>query len=371
MKILMTGVWPKGQVCYMVLWYGAAGMMTDILLSPTRGNKNFRWTEIFSNIYYGLLAFFCLLLYGAIGQRIAQYGITENRYFVVLLGTWTLCMALYFFIRKSHVIKLIPITLFSVLLLSSFGPWSAFSVSKQHQYYILETVLEKHNLLKDGVIAKNEKDPLSHEDRRVVSDIVDYLYETHGIQSLQPYFSFDLQKFYEKVEAESSKYYGHYDFTQRMLKEVGITYIHEWSRSTSSSSAAGTTFESFNFLLNKTEAMDIRGYGLFIPIAPAWENYEKLQTVTIGSQVYQIMNTHRNISTNFVVMSGGTRVANFNLLEHFQKIRSKYAQSNTLIPASDMLIKDGDWALLLQTIDYDLENGNVVRIDLTGWLLRR
>jgi len=130
-------------------------------------------------------------------------------------------MALYLFIKKSHLIKLIPITLFSVLLLSSFGPWGAFNVSKQSQYARMERALNTYNLLQDGVIVAPAKDSLNIENRQIVSDSIDYLYETHGIDSIQPYFAFDLEEHYREEGGEEKYYYNGY-FPSDVLKKAGI-----------------------------------------------------------------------------------------------------------------------------------------------------
>ncbi len=367
-KILLTGVWPKGQVCYMVLGYAAAGIVADILLWPAREDTKFRWVRTVSTVYYALLALFCLLLFSAIWQRIDQYGLTENRYYVVLLGTWTLCISLYFVLRRAHAIKMIPITLFSVLLLSSFGPWGAFSVSKQHQYHRLESVLERYNLLENGVIMKRETDELTLEDRETISGVVDYLYLTHGAASLQPYFSFDLAQLYSSAAEEKYFYKGR--FPGVLLKEAGLTHASEWRRSTSSVSETGDTYETFNFTLYTGAAANIDGYSYFVSeVTPGYTS--NTETYYVGGQAYHLVD-QLNDGGNMIVKSDSGTVATFRLREHFMKtLKPNYSQSNNNIPSPSMLLTDGPWALLLKHASYSLRNGNVQRIDITGFLLRK
>ncbi len=369
-KILLTNVWPKGQVCYMVLGYAAIGMITDALLSPSRAEKNYRWVTVIGNVYYALLALFTFLLYGAIWQRIAQYGFTENRYFVVVLGAWTLCMSVYFLIKKTHSIKLIPITLFCLLLLTSFGPWSAFSVSKESQYRRMETILNAHNLLQNGVIVPVlETDPLTLDERKTVSNVVDYLYQTHGIQSLQPYFSFDLAAFH--VSSTSYKYLYDYQFPETLLKKVGIEYASGWNRDESDSSLTEEMYQSFSFDLSTVEAASISGYSFMIPVSAS--SYSgNTDGFSIEKTHYYVVGNTLLAGGNVVVQTNGTTIATFPLREHFIKtLKPLYTQNASNIPSSDMLLKDGEWALLLNEITYDLRNDNIENITMSGWLFRK
>ncbi len=368
-KILLTGVWPKGQVCSMVLGYAAIGIVADMLLSPVRGEKKFRWVRPASKIYYTLLALFCLLLYGAVWQRIVQYGITENRYFVVLFGTWTLGIALFFLLRKTYSIKLIPITLSTVLLLSSFGPWSAFTVSRFHQYHRLESVLNTYHLLKDGVIIPPSADPLTIEDRTNLSAIVDYLYTTHGIESLQPYFSFDLHALHEKAKRENRDFFE-WNFPARILEEVGITHRNAWNRNVGGVMTDGVQNESFRYELDKNGAIPIGGYTTLFPLTgESWPGIT--HQFKDGARTFELTDSNVGSSATVSLSQDGKIVATFDLRKHLKIVHPRYDQSNGLIPAKDMRLTDGAWSLLLQDVSYNLRNGDIQFMTLTGWLMRR
>ena len=79
--------------------------------------------------------------------RVRDYGITEPRYFVIALTLWLLGISIYFIISKRRDIRLIPVSLCIVAIVSSVGPLSAFSISRADQYSRLEALLEKHQLL--------------------------------------------------------------------------------------------------------------------------------------------------------------------------------------------------------------------------------
>ena len=94
------------------------------------------------------------MMFISIGIRIRSYGITENRYFVLVLGLWVLGIMLYFaLIKKSNNI-IIPITLSIIALNSVFGPLSSFAVSKRSQNKRFQSILLRNNMLEDNKIIK-------------------------------------------------------------------------------------------------------------------------------------------------------------------------------------------------------------------------
>src|SRR3546814_11283061 len=87
----------------------------------------------FSKFFFWLMLPLLLLLFVAIWVRTDNYGLTEMRYFIILLAIWLLALCLYFILHKSPSIQLIPISLFILALLSTYGPQSPFNLSKKSQ----------------------------------------------------------------------------------------------------------------------------------------------------------------------------------------------------------------------------------------------
>ena len=153
-KIIISWDWPKGIVSYLISCVSGLGILTVLLFHPYGYLKNNSWIKKLTRIFYLLLIPLVIILFIAIGFRIGDYGITINRYVIVLLGIWLTIIASYFsFARKN--IKLIPMSLAVILGLMSFGPWSMFSVSERSQINRLVTILENKKLLQNGKI-KNE-----------------------------------------------------------------------------------------------------------------------------------------------------------------------------------------------------------------------
>jgi Domain of unknown function (DUF4153) len=173
-KIIIAWSLPKGWVSTMVLAFGVFGVLAFLLLYPLKGVN--MWIKRFTTAFYWLLIPLVALLLVAIYVRINTYGITEPRYMVSFLGLWLLGIAFYFIISKKDNIKIIPFSLFIVLIISLVGPLSAFSVSERNQEKLLNRIL--------GLI--RAKKSISNDDLNRVHGAVEYLAENH-LESFEKY----------------------------------------------------------------------------------------------------------------------------------------------------------------------------------------
>lgn len=191
-KIAIEMELPKGWVSNLIIGYAIAGILSFLLIWPLENKEEHRWIKASNRFFYILLLPLIVLLALAIYVRIGDYGITENRYFIVVIALWLTAIALYFLFSKSKNIKLIPISLCIITLLSSFGPWGAFSISETSQVNRLEKLLIEEKLLVDGKIQKSPILLRNKNTQKIVS-ILDYLDDIHGYNALQPWFtqSFD------------------------------------------------------------------------------------------------------------------------------------------------------------------------------------
>jgi uncharacterized membrane protein YhaH (DUF805 family) len=208
-KILVSWNWPKGIVAYLIMFVSILGILTFLLLHPYGNQKEHSWIKKSSRGYYFVLIPLLVLLFIAIFMRINDYGITINRYAVLLLAVWISIVCGYTALGKTN-IKFIPTSLAVVLILISFGPWGMFSVSERSQVNRLSTILEHSKILVNGKIQnetiwtqdslpklysakdlKNEgilADTLHNE----VKSIVEYLDDHHGFASIRDWYQQDL-----------------------------------------------------------------------------------------------------------------------------------------------------------------------------------
>ena len=149
-KVLISMHLPKGLISHLVLWYTAFSVAVMILITPfTQKDKFFEnFKKYFP--YFSIPLIFASLF--AVFQRTYQYGITENRYYVLISIFWLLfCMILY--IRKMNITGIF-ISLITCLVISVYTPLSAKNVSNFSQSQRLKRMLVKYGALKDGKISK-------------------------------------------------------------------------------------------------------------------------------------------------------------------------------------------------------------------------
>ena len=149
-RVIISMHLPKGLISHLVLWYTAFSVFIMILITPfTQKDKFFEnFKKYFP--YFSILLIFASLF--AVFQRTYQYGITENRYYVLISIFWLLfCMILY--IGNMNVTGVF-ISLIICFIISVYTPLSAKNVSNFSQSQRLKRILVKYGALKDGKISK-------------------------------------------------------------------------------------------------------------------------------------------------------------------------------------------------------------------------
>lgn len=180
-KILVTWVWPKGLVSHLVLWYSAISVGVIFLITPLLEENKIANT--FKTCFPKLILPIQLMMFISIFQRIFQYGITENRYYIVVLGLWVLGIMIYFSFKKTLKNILIPISLSIVVLLSIYGPLSSYSISRMSQNMRLNTILEANGMLVNGTIKSNPN--LDEDVQKEISNIISYFYSNHSLKDIR------------------------------------------------------------------------------------------------------------------------------------------------------------------------------------------
>ena len=153
LKIAINWELPRGWVSYLILAYSVVGILALLLVHPLKEASAKSWVKGFSKIFYYTLVPLLVLLYVAIFTRILEYGFTEARYFVLLIGLWLTSVVFYFIFSKKTTVKFIPISLFAFGVFALIFPYlNAFSVAKRSQKNELNLILTKNNLLTNGTI---------------------------------------------------------------------------------------------------------------------------------------------------------------------------------------------------------------------------
>ena len=184
-KMLITRSWPQGLVSHLILWYTIFSLFIMIMVTPM--TKKDPVAKVFKKYFpFASIPLLALSIF-SISKRISQYGVTELRYFIVLLGIWLIfCMVSSIFKAR---LSIILISLIAVVYISVFSPVNNRRITIMSQNKRLERILIKHGLLKDGKLVKNSG--LNENQKYEITDVLNYILgirdKKEGIENVQPF----------------------------------------------------------------------------------------------------------------------------------------------------------------------------------------
>jgi hypothetical protein len=224
-RVVVTGQWPSGLIGWLVSAEAGAGLLAILLVHPVREQAENRWVRTFARGFFVALIPSIVMLALSIGKRVGQYGVTEDRYFVIVLTGWLAGISLYFIARRDGDIRWIPVTLALLALLTLGGPWSAYGVSLASQRGRLAHLLESHGLLVNGRVAP-APGPTPVGVQKELSGVLTYLLEVHGSAAVRPLLSGPL--------AAADSGFVRPDQTpanqraRRLVERIGLQYVEAW-----------------------------------------------------------------------------------------------------------------------------------------------
>lgn len=213
-KSLITWDLPRGTVGWMVGGFAAFGLAVWSAAWPFRETGNMLARLYARWFHYALLVPVLLLTVG-IAVRVAEYGITERRYALILLTLWLGGIAVYGIIARPARLAVAPAIFGAMLLAGSVGPWGAGAVSVRSQIGQLQALLAETGIYADGRI-----EPLAGvagpEEAKRISSIVRYLRGGSGREALQAWMT----QAGATVYMDSSR--------EDIMAAMGLDYIDEW-----------------------------------------------------------------------------------------------------------------------------------------------
>ena len=236
-KMLITKSWPQGLVSHLILWYTIFSLFIMIMVTPMREKDLV--AKIFKNYFPFVSVPLLILSIVSISKRISQYGVTELRYFIVLLGIWLI------FCMVSSIFKI------AVVYISVFSPINNRRITIMSQNKRLERILIKYGLLKDGKLVKNSG--LNENQKYEITDVLNYILgirdKKDGVRNLYPFGKED-GKPYKKIE--------------EFEKEIGID--DSWYKYKYSASEYFTVFVINENMLNNqnNNIEEVKGYEYII-----------------------------------------------------------------------------------------------------------
>jgi len=272
-KIGVKGEWPKGTVGYLVSAFSLLGVFTLLLTHPLEQKTETKWVRVYARGFYLALYPLIALLCLATLRRISEYGITEKRYFLLVLAVWFGVIATYFTLGRRD-IRMIPISLFLFTILTSIGPLSAYSFSYRDQLARLTREMNEYGMLKDGKAQKPNR-ALTLSERKTLSTRFDYLNEMHEGEGIRQWFP-DVKFSTDSTgERRRRTFGGSYDSeaTKKMMGAIDVAYVYRWER-----------VENKNFYFSpaykRSKVLATHGYPIYANFNVSSHDKEKADAIT-------------------------------------------------------------------------------------------
>ncbi|SDK31918.1 protein of unknown function [Pedobacter sp. ok626] len=254
-KIIINWELPKGLVSTLILGYAVFGILSLLLIYPIKEKEGNGWMKLFSRFFYVMMIPLVVLLLLAVWKRVGNYGVTESRYILIILAVWLTLITVYFLISKKQNIKIIPVSLCVLALLATYGPQSAFSVSKYSQVARLKRLM----------VSNSQKDVAQR------ADVVDYLVDRHGLSTLQPFTKVNLEELEVKIEARDTTQSRYAIKSKKTDTAYALLKIKRIGRRYT---------DNVRFVPLDEVIVNVKGYDYVIPI----ENYPNESTSVINHQ---------------------------------------------------------------------------------------
>ena len=188
-KIALSGALPEGQIGLMVTIFALGGTATWLIAWPWRETGS--WLlRFFMRYWFWFTIVPVILLAIAIRERVSTYGMTPDRYGIIIVAIWLALVAVYLAIRRNRADMRLLLGGFALLLIvGSTGPWGANNLSIMSQFSRFVGYLQSEKLLSlDGKIV-DQPPTLSDEGKREIQAILYALNNLGGLDKVKPFFA--------------------------------------------------------------------------------------------------------------------------------------------------------------------------------------
>ena len=378
-KIILLWDWPKGVVSWLISIVATLGILTFLLIYPYGNNKENSWIKKLTLTYYYSLIPLLFLMFAAIWMRVTEYGITINRYIIILLAVWLTVVCIYFIVKKSN-IKFIPTSLATILILVSFGPWGIFSLSETSQIKRLKNILESNSLLENGKIInevefdlndlKKDEFPNNHllndSLKSEVKSILNYLDDFHDFNKIKPFFSQNIDSLINvKNENKEGEFgYNTINESNAYMLAMGLEYYFSYS-----SKEISTEYFYFKSSSNKTP-INIANYNLFYEFY--FTNYDDDDDVSFNLNNINYSLSIDNNNSKFTISSNSSSTT-INLTKKAKDLINTYSENKYDIPLSKMTLIENsklyEYKLVLKEFNLSKKKDEIEIEKLSGYLL--
>ncbi|QNL51222.1 DUF4153 domain-containing protein [Olivibacter sp. SDN3] len=300
LKIMIKWELPDGMVSTLIIGYAFFGVLSLLLVFPIRDTAENTWISLFVRLFYLMMIPLLALLILAIYKRVAAYGITEPRYFLIAIALWLSGITAYFLISKRQDIRLIPISLCLFAFGMVYGPQSASKISLRSQVNRLKALMEEGAGERDGTTQIS---------------ILQYLISTHGLSSIQSFTDKDLKSIEKTIETKNNNSSSYDVIKHKLDSAYAILHIDP--------STASPEAKSYTVFSDEEQVISVTSWDFLIKL----DTYQQEVATRLAGDSIRIIPDNRKHSCEIIIAS---EQHIFDLSELLQEIEADY-KSNKLI----------------------------------------
>lgn len=212
-KILIDWELPRGWVTYLISALSLLAFVIHIAIEPVRKTHKAKLIQKFFPYYFYSILPLIPLLFIALYKRITDYNFTELRYLGLVLAIWIVGMLGYMLISHKKALTIYAKSMFLLILLSTFGPLSAFKISINAQFSELKELMQ-------GVEEKPDHTFTTNEFERFKS-IIRYIANRDALDRTETYFGFNPELVFSET--------GSYRMPRKIVDSLQIKVINDKS----------------------------------------------------------------------------------------------------------------------------------------------
>jgi hypothetical protein len=203
----------------------------------------------------------------------------------------------------------------------------------------LQAILAENSILEDGQIQKTSEE-VTFKDNKEISNLVRYISNNHGTESLQPWFEQDLSNLTEQ-SGDSTVNISSYRKPRQITELMGVNYVNRWDSKEGweavQSEESGTAYQDFYADLNGN--LNVKGVNWIIQDA-YWEPESDPQRYDITDGRTVVVESQKEEPYIRIFVSGNEQEAlSFNITPVIKQFRNTNAEINRSIPLDDMMLK--------------------------------
>ena len=331
LKIVLTQNWPRGWVSTPIIIFSLLGNISFIIIAF--GNKLSKSSKGFQKLFHIINIPFLLMLFTAIFRRVFDYGLTESRILVILIGLWFFSIAVYYIFSQKKNLAFYGLSFSLILLIATLSPINIFNVSKNNQTRLLKKLLVKNNLLVDNMLVPT-KEKLSFDENKQICSILNYLARNYSLQHIENVFPDSLKKEINE-DMNENRYWG--NSSGKVISYLNIKSISPYQKE---------EYNYFNFSLKEPLESNIEDYSHFAAL-----NINYNQVANINFKNIKIEYSKEDYMLK--IYKEDILLQSINLLDFVTKLNDEISGNNPL-PIEKLTIESRDFKIIFQSINGEL-----------------